>query len=37
MKERYKGTDGLKGYAIIGIALMHVLSNGNYEWGGFVF
>ena len=37
MKERYEGIDGLKAYAIIGIALMHVLSNGNYELGGFVF
>ncbi len=37
MKERYEGIDGLKTYAIIGIALMHILSNGNYELGGFVF
>lgn len=37
MKERYEGIDGLKAYAIIGIALMHVLSNGNYDLGGFVF
>ena len=37
MKERYEGIDGLKACAIIGIALMHVLSNGNYELGGFVF
>ena len=37
MKERYEGIDGLKAYAIIGIALMHVLSNGKYELGGFVF
>lgn len=36
-KERYEGIDGLKAYAIIGIALMHVLSNGKYEIGGFVF
>ena len=33
-KERYEGIDGLKAYAIIGIALMHVLSNGKYEIGG---
>ena len=33
----YGGTDGLKAYAIIGIALMHILSNGNYKLGGFVF
>lgn len=37
MKERYKGIDGLKAYAIIGIALMHVLTNGKYGMGGFVF
>ena len=36
-KERYEGIDGLKAYAILGIALMHVLSNGKYELGGFVF
>lgn len=36
-KERYEGIDGLKAYAIIGIALMHVLSNGKYELGGFAF
>lgn len=35
--DRYEGIDGLKAYAIIGIALMHVLSNGKYELGGFVF
>ena len=34
---RYEGIDGLKAYAIIGIALMHVLANGEYEIGGFVF
>jgi len=36
-KERYEGIDGLKAYAILGIALMHVLSNGKYEIGGFAF
>ena len=36
-KERYEGIDGLKAYSIIGIALMHVLSNGKYEIEGFVF
>lgn len=36
-KERYEGIDGLKAYAIIGIVMMHVLSNGKYEIGGFVF
>ena len=30
MKERYEGVDGLKAYAIIGIALMHILTNGEY-------
>ena len=34
---RYEGIDGLKAYAIIGIALMHILANGEYEIGGFVF
>ena len=27
-RTRYEGIDGLKAYAIIGIALMHVLANG---------
>ena len=35
--DRYEGIDGLKAYAIIGIALMHVLANGEYRIGGFVF
>ena len=35
--DRYEGIDGLKAYAIIGIALMHVLTNGEYGIGGFVF
>lgn len=30
MKERYEGIDGLKAYAILGIALMHVQSNGKF-------
>ena len=37
MKDRYKGIDGLKAYAIIGIALMHVLVNGNFGLTGFAF
>lgn len=37
MKERYEGIDGLKAYAILGIVLMHILANGKYEVGGFVF
>lgn len=35
--DRYEGIDGLKAYAIIGIALMHVLANGEYGIGGFMF
>ncbi len=35
--DRYEGIDGLKAYAIIGIALMHVLANGEYGVGGFMF
>ena len=35
--DRYEGIDGLKAYAIIGIALMHILANGEYGIGGFVF
>ena len=34
--DRYEGIDGLKAYAIIGIALMHILANGEYGIG-FVF
>ena len=30
MKERYEGIDGLKAYAIVGIALMHIQSNGKF-------
>lgn len=37
MKERYEGIDGLKAYAIIGIALMHILANGNFGLTGFMF
>ena len=37
MKERYEGIDGLKAYAILGIVLMHVLSNSNFNLTGFVF
>lgn len=35
--DRYEGIDGLKAYAIIGIALMHVLANGQFQVHGFVF
>ena len=37
MEEKYEGIDGLKAYAIIGIALMHVLVNEEYGIQGFVF
>ena len=37
MKERFEGIDGLKAYAILGIALMHILANGNFGLNGFVF
>ncbi len=37
MKERYEGIDGLKAYAILGIALMHILANGKFGLNGFVF
>ena len=30
-KERYEGIDGLKAYAIIGIAIMHVLQMANMD------
>lgn len=36
-EDRYEGIDGLKAYAIIGIVLMHVLLNSEYELSGFVF
>lgn len=36
-ENRCQGIDGLKAYAIIGIVLMHVLVNGAYGLGGFVF
>jgi peptidoglycan/LPS O-acetylase OafA/YrhL len=35
MKERYNNLDGLRAYAAIGIAMMHVLENGNYAVSGF--
>ena len=36
-REKYEGIDGLKAYAILRIALMHALANGEYGIGGFVF
>lgn len=34
---RYESLDGLRAYSALGIVLMHVLSNGKYELGGFMF
>lgn len=36
MKERYEGIDGLKAYAILGIVLMHILTNGDFALTGYV-
>ena len=36
-KNRYDAIDGLRAYSAIGIILMHVLANGDYSMGGFVF
>ena len=36
-EERYNGLDGLRAVASIGIILMHLLANGKYELGGFLF
>ena len=35
--ERYENLDGIRAYACIGIVLMHILTNGNFGLGGFVF
>ena len=35
--ERYESLNGLRTYAILGIVLMHVFTNGNYQLDGFVF
>lgn len=35
--ERYDALDGIRAYATIGIAMMHVLANGNYAVSGFAF
>ncbi|MDY5180304.1 acyltransferase family protein, partial [Butyribacter sp.] len=37
MNERYEGIDGLKAYAVLGIVLMNVLTNGDFVLAGFVF
>ena len=34
---RYDNLDGMRAYAAIGILLMHILANGGYELGGFLF
>ena len=36
-KERYENLDGMRGYACIGIVLMHVLVNGDFGQSGFIF
>ena len=36
-RERYTNLDGLRAYACIGIILMHVESNGNYNLLGYIF
>ena len=36
-KELYQNLDGLRGYACLGVVLMHVFANGNYGLRGFVF
>lgn len=35
--KHYDAIDGLRAFSAIGIVLMHVLANGNYSLGGFVF
>lgn len=35
--ERYENLEGIRGYACIGIVLMHVLANGNFGLTGFLF
>lgn len=37
MKDRYDGIDGLKAFSILGIVLMHVFSNGNFELSNVFF
>ena len=37
MKERYDNLDGFRAYAAIGIILMHVRANGNFEISGFAY
>lgn len=37
MKERYGNLDGVRGYACLGIIMMHVFANGSYSLKGFFF
>lgn len=37
MHRRYESLDYLRAFSALGILLMHVLTNGNYELSGFVF
>jgi peptidoglycan/LPS O-acetylase OafA/YrhL len=36
-QKHYEAIDGLRAFSAIGIVLMHVLANGNYNLDGFVF
>lgn len=36
-KIHYGALDGLRAYSAIGVAMMHILSNGKYKVSGFVF
>ena len=36
-QERYENLDGIRAYACIGIILMHVLANGDFDLGGLTF
>lgn len=36
-RKRYDAIDGLRAFSAIGIVLMHVLVNGKYNIGGFIF
>ena len=37
IKNHYNAIDGLRTYSAIGIVAMHVLANGNFNLGGFIF
>jgi peptidoglycan/LPS O-acetylase OafA/YrhL len=37
MKERYGNLDGVRGYACLGIIMMHVFANGSYSLKSFLF